>query len=165
MLFRSFISLSDLRFVLTSLIREEVSIKDITNIFEKINDFAEDCSKSDLINKIRLTLSRQICRKYANEDGVIQAFEISEKALFKLTPSLDGDDDSIIRIDGGFAEKLAGKIAKQAKQLEIDTPKLLAPLELRQLLFSMLSNYIDNIVVLAHEEIGCNAKIEIIAEV
>ena len=160
-----FISLSDLRFVLTSLIREEVSIKDITNIFEKINDFAEDCSKSDLINKIRLTLSRQICRKYANEDGVIQAFEISEKTLFKLAPSLDGDDDSIIRIDGGFAEKLDGKIAKQAKQLEIDTPKLLAPLELRQLLFSMLSNYIDNIVVLAHEEIGCNAKIEIIAEV
>ena len=71
-----FISLSDLRFIFTSLIREEISIKDITYIFEKINDFAEDSTKSDLIKKIRLTLSRQICDKYKNEDGIISAFEI-----------------------------------------------------------------------------------------
>ncbi len=160
-----FISLSDLRFVLTSLIREEVSIKDITNIFEKINDFAEDCTKSDLIKKIRLTLSRQICKNCANEVGVIQAFEISEKTLDKLTPSFEEDDDAIIRIDAGFAEKLAEKVAKQAKQFEIDTPKLFVPLELRHMIFTLLSNYLNNITVLAHEEIGCNAKVEIIAEV
>ena len=160
-----FISLSDLRFVLTSLIREEISIKDIINIFEKINDFAEDCTKADLIKKIRLTLSRQISRKYVNDDGVIQAFEISEKTLDKLTPSFEEDDDAIIRIDAGFAEKLAEKVTKQAKQLEIDSPKLFVPLELRHLIFTLLSNYLNNIVVLSHEEIGCNAKVEIIAEV
>ena len=160
-----FISLSDLRFVLTSLIREEISIKDIINIFEKINDFAEDCTKADLIKKIRLTLSRQISRKYVNDDGVIQAFEISEKTLDKLTPSFEEDDDAIIRIDAGFAEKLAGKVTKQAKQLEIDSPKLFVPLELRHLIFTLLSNYLNNIVVLSHEEIGCNAKVEIIAEI
>lgn len=160
-----FISLSDLRFVLTSLIREEISIKDIINIFEKINDFAEDCTKADLIKKIRLTLSRQISRKYVNDDGVIQAFEISEKTLDKLTPSFEEDDDAIIRIDAGFAEKLAEKLTKQAKQLEIDSPKLFVPLELRHLIFTLLSNYLNNIVVLSHEEIGCNAKVEIIAEI
>lgn len=160
-----FISLSDLRFVLTSLIREEISIKDIINIFEKINDFAEDCTKADLIKKIRLTLSRQISRKYVNDDGVIQAFEISEKTLDKLTPSFEEDDDAIIRIDAGFAEKLAEKVTKQAKQLEIDSPKLFVPLELRHLIFTLLSNYLNNIVVLSHEEIGCNAKVEIIGEI
>lgn len=160
-----FISLSDLRFVLTSLIREEISIKDIINIFEKINDFAEDCTKADLIKKIRLTLSRQISRKYVNDDGVIQAFEISEKTLDKLTPSFEEDDDAIIRIDAGFAEKLAEKVTKQAKQLEINSPKLFVPLELRHLIFTLLSNYLNNIVVLSHEEIGCNAKVEIIAEI
>ena len=160
-----FISLSDLRFILTSLIREEISIKDITYIFEKINDFAEDSTKSDLIKKIRLTLSRQICDKYKNEDGVISAFEISEKTLDKLTPSFDEGEDAIIRIDAGFAEKLAEKIIKQAKQFEIDVPKLFVPLELRHLIFTLLSNYINNIVVLAREEIGCNAQVDIIAEI
>ena len=160
-----FISLSDLRFILTSLIREEISIKDITNIFEKINDFAEDSTKADLIKKIRLTLSRQICKKYEDENGVITAFEISEKTLDKLTPNFDEGDDAIIRIDAGFAEKLADKIVKQAHQLEIETPKLFVPLELRHLLFTLLSNYMNNIIVLAREEVGCNAQIEISAEI
>lgn len=160
-----FISLSDLRFILTSLIREEISIKDITNIFEKINDFAEDSTKADLIKKIRLTLSRQICKKYEDENGVITAFEISEKTLDKLTPNFDEGDDAIIRIDAGFAEKLADKIVKQAHQLGIETPKLFVPLELRHLLFTLLSNYMNNIIVLAREEVGCNAQIEISAEI
>ena len=160
-----FISLSDLRFILTSLIREEVSVKDIVNIFEKINDFAEDCTKADLIKKIRLTLSRQICQNNINNEGVISAFEISEKMLDKLMPSFEEDEDAIIRIDGGFAEKLAEKVKKQAQQSNVDAPKLFVPLELRHLIFTLLSNYINNITVLAREEIGCNAQIEIIAEV
>ena len=58
-----FISLSDLRFILASLIREYVSIKDIVYVFEKINDYAEDSTKSDLLNKVRLSLSNQFCKK------------------------------------------------------------------------------------------------------
>ena len=44
-----FISLAELKFILTSLIKERVSIKDISYIFEKINDYAEDSTKSDLL--------------------------------------------------------------------------------------------------------------------
>ena len=60
-----FISLSDLKFILTSLVRERVSIKDITYIFEKMNDFAEESAKSDLLKKVRLALARRICAQYA----------------------------------------------------------------------------------------------------
>ena len=71
---------SDIKYLLTSLIKEKVSIKNITYIFEKINDFAEEGSKADILNKVRLSLARQICRNYANEDGeTISAFELSEK--------------------------------------------------------------------------------------
>ena len=73
---------SDIKYLLVSLIKEKVSIKNITYIFEKINDFAEEGSKSDILNKIRLSLSRQICRAYTNEDGeTISAFELSEKHI------------------------------------------------------------------------------------
>lgn len=47
---------SDIKYLLVSLIKEKVSIKNITYIFEKINDFAEEGSKSDILNKIRLSL-------------------------------------------------------------------------------------------------------------
>lgn len=160
-----FVSLSDLRFILTSLIREKISIKDITYIFEKINDFAQETTKSDLIKKIRLSLSKQICKYNKNSEGIICAFEISDKTLDKFMPNFDESDDSIIRIDAGFAETLAEKISKKMVQFNIDNPKLLVPLEFRHLIFTLLSSYLNNITVLSREEIGCNAQIEIISEI
>lgn len=160
-----FISLSDLRFILTSLIREKISIKDIVYIFEKINDFAEDSSKSDLLKKIRLSLSRQICKNNANQDGIITAIEMSEKTLDKFNPNFDESDDAIIRIDADFAEKLAEKLKQKIKQLDIENPKLFVPMEFRHLIFTLLSNYMNDITVLAREEVGCNAQIEILTEI
>ena len=157
-----FISLSDLKFILTSLIRERVSIKDITYIFEKMNDFAPDSAKSDLLKKVRLSLSRRICAKYANDNGVISLFEVSEKTLESFMPSFEEDEDFIIKIDGEYAEKLAQKLTKKAKQSGIKEPKILVPMELRHLFFTLLSNYLNNITVLTREEIGCNFGIEII---
>ena len=160
-----FISLSDLRFILTSLIRERVSVKDITHLFERINDFAEDCPKSELLKKLRLSLSRQICKKYMNQDGVIPVFEVSDKTLDAFVPSFEEDDDFIIKIDGDFAEKLAEKIMKKAKQYDITSIKLLVPMEFRHLFFTLLSNYINDITVLSREEVGCNYPIELITSI
>ena len=160
-----YISIADLRFILTSLVREKVSIKDITAIFEKINDFIQESTKSDLIKKIRLSLSRQICKNYTDENGVISGFEVSEKTLENFTPNFEEDDDSIVRIDASFAETLAHTIEEQAKKYNIENPILFVPLELRHLLFTLLSNYLNNITVLAQEEIGCNAEIDVIVEI
>ena len=160
-----FISLADLRFILTSLIRERISIKNITYIFEKLNDFVQDSTKSDLIKKIRLSLSRQICKNNQNSDGIITAIELSEKTLEKFNPNFDEDDDFIIRIDADFAEQLAEKLKKKISSLHIENPKLIVPLELRHLIFTLLSNYMNNITVLSREEIGCNAQLEIISEI
>ena len=160
-----FISMSDLRFILTSLIREKVSVKDITYIFEKINDYAEDCPKSELLKKIRLALGRQICRKYVNSDGSISVFELSEKTLEAFVPSFEEDEDFIIKIDGDFAEKLAQKIAKKAKQFDIESPNLLVPMEYRHLFFTLLSNYMNDITVLTREEIGCHYPVDVISNI
>ncbi len=160
-----FISLADLRYILTSLIRERVSIKDLIYIFEKINDYAEDSIKSDLLKKIRLAMANKICKKYENEDGSISAFELSDKTYEDIMMSFEDGEDAVVKIDGEFAENLAKKIVKQSKKLGIDTPKLLVPMDYRQLFFGLLSLYINNIIVLANEEIGCNYKLEILGEI
>lgn len=157
---------SDLKYIMTSLIKEKVSIKNITYIFEKINDFAEEGSKADILNKIRLSLSRQICRKYTNEDGeTISAFELSEKTYSDIVLGCDETEDSLIKIDGEVAEKLAVKIQKKAKKLNIHSPKLIVPMDYRQIFFTLLSLYINDITVLAQEEIGCVFKIDSLGEI
>ena len=160
-----FISLSDLRYILTSLIRERVSVKDITYLFERLNDFADDCPKSELLKKLRISMARKFCKTYLNKDGVIPVLEISEKTLDAFVPSFEENEDCIIKIDGDFAEKLARKIIKQAKQYEISSIILLVPMEFRHLFFTLLSNYINDITVLSREEIGCNYPIELISSI
>ena len=160
-----FVTPADLKFILTSLIKERVSIKDITYIFEKLNDYADECPKSDLLKKIRIALSRHICKKLVNQDGVISVFEISEKTLEAFTPSFEEDDDYIIKVDGDFAEKLAAKIAKKSKQYGVQSPKILVPMEYRHLFFTLLSNYLNDITVITREEVGCSFPIEIVTNI
>lgn len=157
---------ADVKYLLTSLIKEKVSIKNITYIFEKINDFAEEGSKSDILNKIRLSLSRQICRNYVNDDGeTISAFELSDKTYSDIVLSCDESDDSLIKIDGELAEKLANKIIRKSKKLKIYNPKLIVPMDYRQIFFTILSLYLNNITVLSQEEIGCNFKIDSLGDI
>ncbi len=157
---------SDIKYLLTSLIKEKVSIKNITYLFEKINDFCQDNGTTDVLNKIRLSLSRQICKNYVNEDGeTISAFELSEKTLSEVVVGCEDSSDSLIRIDGDLAEEIASKIIKKAKKLKIYNPKITVPMEFRQIFFTMLSLYVNNITVLAEEELGCSFKIDSLGEI
>ena len=157
---------SDIKYIMASLIKEKVSIKNITYVFEKINDFADEENKSDILNKLRLTFARQICKNYANEDGeTISAFELSNKTYTQIVMGCDDSGDSLIRIDGEIAEKLAKKIKTKSKKLNIYEPKLIVPMEYRQIFFTLLSLYINNIVVLAQEELGCSYKLDSLGEI
>ena len=157
---------ADIKYLLTSLIKEKVSIKNITYIFEKINDFAEEGSKADILNKIRLSLSRQICKNHTNDDGeTISAFELSEKTYSDIVLGCDETEVCLIKIDGELAEKLANKITRKSKKLGIHSPKLIVPMEYRQIFFTLLSLYINDITVLAQEEVGCLYKIDSLGEI
>lgn len=161
-----FISISELRYILVNLLREEISIKDIIYIFEKINDFSDEASKEDLLSKLRLSLSRYISKKAANSDGIIQVFELSEKTYKNIFDKLDSED-SIIRIEGTKVEKIAKLLFKKIKQysLDINNISVLAPLEVRHMLFMILSQFISNIKIIAKEEIANNYTIDVIDEI
>ena len=160
-----YVSESDLKFILTSLIKERVSVKDIIYIFEKLNDYAGDCPRADLLAKIRLSLAKQICKPLANENGLISAFELSDTTYDEFIPGIDNDENYVVKIDGDFAEKLAVKISKKAKKYEISSPVIVVPMEIRGLMYSLLSVYLNNITVITREEIGCNYSLDIIATI
>lgn len=161
-----FVSAADLRYILANLLREEVSIKDIIYIFEKINDFSDEETKEDLLDKIRLSLSRFISKKIASADGIIQAFALSETS-YKSIFSKINSKDNVIKIDGAKIEKIAKNIYKKAKSLNIDLENIviLAPLEVRHMMFMILSQFVSNIKILAKEEISNELIVEIIDEI
>lgn len=159
-----FISVAELRYLLVNILREEVSIKDIVYVFEKINDFSDESSKENLLDKLRLALSRYISKKYSNEEGVIQVLELSKKTYVNLFSKITSDDD-IVRIDGEKAEKVAALALKLSKKYNLNNIIILAPLEIRHVVFMVFSQFIGNVRVIAKEEIANDYTIDIIGEI
>lgn len=157
-----FITLSELKYILINLIRERVSIKDIDYIFEKINDFSDEPSKDGLLDKIRLSLAKTISKDITSRGDIVKAIEFSADTLdtmFKLTES---EDETVIKVDGKIAEKLAKKLSKIAKNNEIEDILLIVPMEIRHMTFSIFSEFLNNITVVAHEELTNTCPIKVV---
>ena len=72
----------------------------------------------------------------------------------------DDEEESVIRIDAANVQKIADGINKIAKSKKLDRPILSVPMELRHMVFVILSEFVPNITVLACEELvgDCNMK-------
>ncbi len=149
-----YMSVAELKFILSSLIKEKVSIKDIVYIFEKINDFADETNKEELLERIRIALSRQISQSLiSGENKVINAFELSASNLKSF--SGDKSDNDVIRIESGKIENLVKELQEKITKYAPDSKEiiLIAPMKLRHLIYLILSQMIPNIRVVAREEL------------
>ena len=161
-----FVSIAELKYILTSLIKERVSIKDIVYIFEKINDFADEETKEDLLSRVRHSLARQISKGIANENNLIQAFELSSESVHYFESKMSGKN-SVIRIDNNKVKVIVNNIYKALDKfsLNFDEIVVIVPMEIRQVTSVVLAQMIPNVKVVAREEIAGGYNLEIIDRV
>ncbi len=159
-----YISISELKYLLVQLLRERVSIKDITFIFEKLNDFSDDPDKTDLLEKLRIALSRQISASVANKDKEIFAFEIASDTLDLLQKQTNKEEASI-KIDLSKFSKFK-KILKETKDEIFDKSAIIVvPQRYRQIIFILVSQLFMDIPVICYEEIALDYKLTILGKI
>ena len=157
-----FVSVAELKYILTSLIKERVSIKDIVYIFEKINDFADEETKEDLLSRVRHSLSRQISKGIADENNLIRAFELSEESVKYLLGKVSGKN-TVIRIDNNKIKAIVNNIYASIDRQKINADEIvvIVPMEIRQVTSVVLSQHMPSVKVVAREEIANGYSIEI----
>lgn len=160
-----FVSIGELKYLFTSLIKERVSVKDIVYVFEKINDLASDPAKDDLLCGLRRYLSRNITASLVNNNGTINLVEITEKSLKSLTG--EKDENQVLKIESSKIEKLLKKIESvlSEKDLKIKDVALVVPANFRQIGFLVLSKFNPDIKVVAREEITTDYPSSVVAEI
>lgn len=161
-----FISVSELKYILCSLIKEKISIKDITYIFEKLNDLSDEKNKDDIIEKLRLQLSRQICASLSNEDNQISAWGLSQNTIDEINNKLslinDNEENSIIKIEGDFVNNIIDKIDQLPIQAEY---VIVVPYEMRSFLSSILNQFYENLIIISNEEIISEYTLKLLGEI
>ncbi len=159
-----FISIGELKYIFCSLIREKISVKDVIYVFEKINDFADDNSKVDLLEKLRVSLSRQICWSISNRNKEIEAYEISDEIVELLeNDAVETDENEcIVKIDGQKFENFIRTIEELSFDKDI---VIVAHPHLRQVVFALISQLYMDIPVISYEEIAPEFELKILGKI
>ena len=168
------ISAVDLRRILVSLIREEISVKDTILIFERLCDYARfNTQPHVLVESLRAAMSAQICDKYSvkTDNGMIlYALTLNSELEKILTEAVQYTEfGTIIKLPPDQIEQLIMDVNKTISGLNThkkDAVLLVQP-QIRKPLFDLLSEYIDNIKIMSYSELlpAVEMKVEILAEI
>ena len=168
------ISAVDLRRILVSLIREEISVKDTILIFERLCDYARfNTQPHVLVESLRAAMSAQICDKYSvkTDNGMIlYALTLNSELEKILAEAVQYTEfGTIIKLQPDQIEQLIMDVNKTISGLNThkkDAVLLVQP-KIRKPLFDLLSEYIDNIKIMSYSELlpAVEMKVEILAEI
>jgi flagellar biosynthesis protein FlhA len=155
--------------VLQNLLREQVSIRDLLTIFETLADEAARTKDLDLLTEsVRKQLSRSITAKYTAEDGAVTVMTFDSKLEEIVANALLQTEQGVqLVMDPQSASKMISNIAQQIESHpEIASqPILLTSPTVRRHISKLVSRFIPQLIVLSHNEISADVKVQSVANV
>jgi flagellar biosynthesis protein FlhA len=160
-------SLGDIQRILRRLLRERVSIRDLTTILEAIADAssASGASKDPeaVTEAVRTALGRTICRPFQNERGELPAISLAPAFEAQLVSSIvKTEQGPILALDPTHAERLATRVA-EALTKAVAQPVLLCTPALRPHLWRLLARVLPHLGVISHNEVPSHLRIASVA--
>ncbi len=149
--------------VLQNLLRENVSIKNITTVLESLADAApHEKDLTSLTEHVRSGLSRQLCEPYLLPGRILPVFSLDQALETALLSQLqDANGAQHLALDASEVQQVMeaiGRAIEQAAPLETE-PILLAMAQLRSHLRALTEPYLPNLVVLSYNEIPSGIEI------
>jgi flagellar biosynthesis protein FlhA len=150
-------TLGEVQGVLSALLRERVSIRDLATILEVLSEVAPKSKDPDqLVGAVRARLARQITRQYEDSDGKVNVLTLDPRLESDLRQALvQGAGGSVLNIQPDVANKLIDEVKKQAERMVTlgAQPVLLCAQALRPALSRLLAAAFPKAAVLAYTEI------------
>lgn len=157
-LFPRYFTVPALRFVLRNLLREGISIRDLSKILEIIKDNLHRTRDPDLLTEfVRAAFAPYLCNKYKNDEGYIEALlldpDIEKMVLSSIKESsqvrwLDLTPENGLRLLSSLGEEI-----RRAQGIGLN-PVLLCSPGLRRFLKRLLETSFPDLPVLSYNEIA-----------
>ncbi len=155
--------------VLQNLLKEQISVRDLLTIFETLADEAARTKDLDLLTEsVRKQLSRSITAKYSGDDGAVSVMTFDSKLEELVSNSLLQTEQGVqLVMDPQSASKMISSIASKIENHpEIaGQPILLTSPTVRRHIFKLVSRFIPQLIVLSHNEISADARVQSVATV
>jgi flagellar biosynthesis protein FlhA len=158
------LSLGQVHKVLQLLVRERVSIRDLSTILERLADYAHLSRDINILAEyVRQSLARQICEKYANKEAVVTVVTIDPSLEETMIGSIHQSEyGSFLAIDPNVGEKVLVQISghlRNFKRMKLK-PVILCSPRLRPHFKRFIERSFPDVAVLSYNEIVPQIKVQ-----
>jgi flagellar biosynthesis protein FlhA len=163
------LSLGQVHKVLQLLVRERVSIRDLSTILERLADYAHLSRDINILAEyVRQSLARQICETYADKEGVITVVTIDPSLEEVMIGAIHQSEyGSFLALDPNVGERVLVQISSQLqnfKRMKL-LPVILCSPRLRPHFKRFIERSFPDMAVLSYNEIVPQVKVQSIGMV
>lgn len=164
----------DVQKVLQNLLKEEVSVRNLSEILETMSNFANISHDTWFLSeKVRIQLGTQICMQYADKDRVLRVLSVSQQSSQKILEHRFAPADGsrpVVAFDPVDGRNWIKAVSSQVSAVKDKNlmPILMCPEEIRPLVKASTEREMPGLVVLSISEVataGNNIKVEVVGEI
>ncbi|MBF0178808.1 MAG: flagellar biosynthesis protein FlhA [Magnetococcales bacterium] len=158
------ITLGTLQKVLQGLLRERVSIRDMSTILETISDYARVVKQpAQLVELTRQSLARSLVTRYLDEDGRLSALILGADAENLVNEAIvDGEYGSYLSLAPRAAGLLMARIRESVDRIaaHVQQPVIITGARARPFFKQAAEAVIPHLAVLSQNEIPTNIPVQ-----
>jgi flagellar biosynthesis protein FlhA len=156
------LSLGEVQKVLQNLLKERLSIRDLSTILENLADFGNMTKDPDLLSEyVRQGLSRTICKTVQNDKNEILVYTLSPDLEQNIAKGLTHTEKGLfLFLDPKTIDEIVRKIHSSLQGgMARSRSVLLTSANVRLHLKRLTERLMPNLIVLSHNEIPPNVKV------
>ncbi|MGG4506142.1 flagellar biosynthesis protein FlhA [Heyndrickxia sporothermodurans] len=158
------LSVGDIQKVLAKLLKENVSIRNLTVIFETLADFGKMTSDTDLLTEyVRQSLARQITNQYIEDGNNLKVITVSGKIEKIIADGVQQTEHgNYLSIDPNDSQSILEAIAEQVEQLSVigQSPIILCSPAVRMYVRQLTERYFPRVPILSYNELEANVEVQ-----
>ncbi|MGG1633567.1 flagellar biosynthesis protein FlhA [Paenibacillus sp. NRS-1760] len=160
----SILTTGDVQKVLSKLLREKVSIRDLVTIFEALADHGNYTKDPDILTEyVRQSLSRQITQQFSSGSDTLRVITVGPQLEKKIAESVQqSDQGSYIALDPVSTQQIYQKLNEHVnRQIQAgQQPVVLASPTIRMYLRQIVERTMQDVPVLSYSELEPNIEVQ-----
>ncbi|MFC1483104.1 flagellar biosynthesis protein FlhA [Candidatus Margulisiibacteriota bacterium] len=158
------LSLGQVHKVLQGLVKERVSIRDLSTILERLADYAHVTRDTALLSEhVRQSLARQICTQYMDKEDTVTVLTIDPRLEEMMINAVHQSEyGSFLALDPNVGEKIINQLNVQKKNfIKMNrVPIILCSPRLRPHFKKFTERSLPGLVVLSYNEVIPQVKVQ-----
>ncbi|WEG15604.1 flagellar biosynthesis protein FlhA [Alkalihalophilus pseudofirmus] len=158
------LSTGEVQKVLTNLLKENISIRNLPIIFETLADYGQMTKDMDLVTEyVRQSLSRQISRQFTTPGEPLYVITLSGSVEKKVADGVQQTEHgNFLSMDPNVSQQILESAAGEADRLQGmgQVPVILCSPAVRMYVRHLLERYLPHVPVLSYNELEANVEVQ-----